>query len=71
VKPEYRFVMDPVEEDPDDHIDDEHDDLSLKRPAISEETRRERLRQAILDVASVAPDLAEKVAAACGVKWPL
>jgi len=71
VKPEYRFVMDPVEEDPDDHISDEHDDLSLKRPAISEETRLERVRQAITDVAQVDSALAEKVAAACGVPWPL
>jgi len=70
VKPEFRFITE-TDDDLSDYINDEHDDTSLKRPFISEETRRERVREAILAVASVAPDLAPKVAAACGVEWPL
>lgn len=69
VKPEWRFVTD--FDDTNDCIDDEHDDLSLKREKISEETRQERLRTALRDVAAVAPDLVAKVATACGMKWPL
>lgn len=71
VAPECRFVVDPVEEDPDDCVEDGHDDMSLKREKISEETRRNRLHAALRDIASVAPDLVGKVAEACGVTWPL